>query len=215
MSDLWTSVDQYICDHIVHDDAALEAAVRDSEAAGLPPIQVSPPQGKLLHLLARSIHARAILEIGTLGGYSTIWMARALPADGSLLSLEINPKHADVARKNIARAGLDRIAEVRVGAALETLPQLRGPYDLTFIDADKINIPQYFDWAVKLSRPGSLIIVDNVVREGGLIDPDGDVNVQGVRRLHEMLANDTRVSATTIQTVGSKKYDGFTLAVCN
>jgi len=212
---LWSDVDGYIAEHLIGADDALDAALRASDAAGLPPIQVSAAQGKMLHLLARSIGARNILEIGTLAGYSAIWMARALPADGRLVTLEVSAKHAEVARANAARAGVGERVDVRVGAALDTLPKLSGPFDLSFIDADKANIPAYFDWAVKLSRPGSLIVVDNVVRDGGLIDPNGDESVQGVRRLHEQLANDRRVSATTIQTVGNKGYDGFTLAIVN
>jgi len=212
---LWSDVDSYIAEHLIGADDALDAALRASDAAGLPSIQVSAAQGKMLHLLARSIGARNILEIGTLAGYSAIWMARALPADGRLVTLEVSAKHAEVARANAARAGVGERVDVRVGAALDTLPKLGGPFDLSFIDADKANIPAYFDWAVKLSRRGSLIVVDNVVRDGGLIDPNGDESVQGVRRLHEQLANDRRVSATTIQTVGNKGYDGFTLAIVN
>jgi len=212
---LWSDVDSYIAEHLIGADDALDAALRASDAAGLPPIQVSAAQGKMLHLLARSIGARNILEIGTLAGYSAIWMARALPADGRLVTLELSAKHAEVARANAARAGVGERVDVRVGAALDTLPKLSGPFDLSFIDADKANIPAYFDWAVKLSRPVSLIVVDNVVRDGGLINPNGDESVQGVRRLHEQLANDRRVSATTIQTVGNKGYDGFTLAIVN
>jgi len=215
MQDVWTAVDSYIAEHLIGADDALDAALRASDAAGLPPIQVSAAQGKMLHLLARSIGARNILEIGTLAGYSAIWMARALPADGRLVTLEVSAKHAEVARANAARADVGERVDVRVGAALDTLPKLGGPFDLSFIDADKANIPTYFDWAVKLSRPGSLIVVDNVVRDGGLIDPNGDESVHGVRRLHEQLANDRRVSATTIQTVGNKGYDGFTLAIVN
>jgi predicted O-methyltransferase YrrM len=211
----WTDVDHYISEHLIGEDDALVAALRDSDAAGLPSIQVSAPQGKMLHILARSIRARRILEIGTLAGYSAIWMARALPVGGRLVTLEVSDKHAAVARRNLERAGVGESVDVIVGPALESLPQLTGPFDLSFIDADKVNIPTYFDWAVKLSRPGSLIVVDNVVRDGKLIDPDGDEAVQGVRRLHEMLAGDKRVTATTIQTVGSKGYDGFTLAVVN
>jgi predicted O-methyltransferase YrrM len=184
----------------------------------MPPIAVSAAQGKMLALLAGMIGARNILEIGTLGGYSTIWMARALPPGGRLVSLEVDPRHAEVARKNIAAAGLDHVAEVRVGPALDTLPVLEkegaGPFDLSFVDADKVNIPAYFDWCVKLSRPGALVVVDNVVRNGAVIDAGSDdPAVKGVRELNEVLASDSRVSATTIQTVGAKGYDGFTLAV--
>lgn len=213
----WTAVDRYITGLLLPPDAALEAALAASVAAGLPPIAVSPPQGKLLHLLARMQGAQNILEIGTLGGYSTIWLARALPPAGRLITLEVEPKHAEVARANFARAGLAGTVELRLGPALETLPQLaaerRGPFDLIFIDADKPNIPHYFTWALPLSRRGGVIIIDNVVRKGAVADPgDTDPNVQGVRRLHELLAAEPRVSATTIQTVGGKGYDGFTLA---
>ena len=214
----WTAVDRYITDLLVPHDAALQGALEASAAAGLPDIQVSAAQGKLLHLLARIGGARNILEIGTLGGYSTIWLARALPADGRLITLESDATHAAVARANIARAGLDGLVDVRLGRALETLPQLlsedRGPFDLVFIDADKPSNAEYFGWALRLSRPGSVIIVDNVVRGGGIVDAGNqDANVQGVRRLHELLAAETRVSATAIQTVGSKGYDGFAIAL--
>ncbi|HVA75192.1 MAG TPA: O-methyltransferase [Acidimicrobiales bacterium] len=219
--DKWSAVDDYINASVVRPDEALEAALRATAEAGMPPIAVSAAQGKLLAILARMIGATRVLEIGTLGAYSTIWLARALPAasaGGKLISLEIDPKHADVARKNLANAGVDAAAEVRVGPALETLPALQseGPFDMTFIDADKVNIPAYFDWAVKLGRPGSIIVVDNVVRDGKLIDESTtDPNVEGVRRLHEALSSDGRVTATTIQTVGSKGYDGFTVALVN
>jgi predicted O-methyltransferase YrrM len=218
--ELWTAVDSYICDLLVPPDAALTAAQQATEAAGLPPIAVSPAQGKLLYLLARMQGARKILEIGTLGGYSTIWLARALPATGRLITLEIDPKHAEVARTNIAFAGLAGVVEVRLGKALETLPQLAAespsPFDLIFIDADKSNIPAYFDWALKLARPGTVIIVDNIVRDGKVIDATSDdPNIQGVRRFNELLAAEPRVSATAIQTVGSKGYDGFALVIVN
>jgi predicted O-methyltransferase YrrM len=216
--ELWTAVDSYICNLLLPPDAALTAALQAAEAAGLPPIAVSPAQGKLLHLLARVQGARNILEIGTLGGYSTIWLARALPANGRLISLEMDAKHAEVARTNIAFAGLGGMVEVRLGKALDTLPQIaaesRGPFDLIFIDADKTNIPAYFDWALKLSRPGALVIVDNIVRDGKVIDAAGtDPNIQGVRRFNEQLAAEPRVSATEIQTVGAKGYDGFALVL--
>jgi predicted O-methyltransferase YrrM len=218
--ELWTAVDRYITDALVPPDAALDAALADSAAASLPSINVAPNQGKLLHLLARVHGACSILEIGTLGGYSTIWLARALPSGGHLLTLEVDPKHAEVARANLARAGLAEVVEVRLGRALDTLPQLatdsRAPFDLIFIDADKANIADYFSWALRLSRPGSLIIVDNVVRRGAVIDAASeDPNIQGVRRLNQLLASEPRVSATTIQTVGSKGHDGFTLALVN
>jgi len=214
----WTSVDRYLDDLLVGHDAALDEALQASVEAGLPPISVSPTQGKLLNLLARVRGARAILEIGTLGGYSTIWMARALPADGRLVTLEIDPKHAQVARSNIARAELAARVEVMLGRALATLAQLSaegaGPFDLIFIDADKASLPEYFRSALGLSRPGSLIVIDNVVRDGAVIDAASrDPSVQGVRRLNELMAAEPRVSATTIQTVGAKGYDGFALAL--
>ncbi len=215
---VWTAVDDYVTGLLVQPDAALEDAIASTAAAGMPPIAVSAPQGKLLALLAQIRGARRILEMGTLGGYSTIWLARALPPDGRLISLEVDPRHAEVARANLAAAGVDSIAEVRVGDALDSLPKLAdegaGPFDLVFIDADKANIPEYVDWSIKLSRPGSVIVIDNVVRDGALLDDSGTrPDVVGVRRLHQELAGDKRVSATTIQTVGAKGYDGFTLAV--
>jgi predicted O-methyltransferase YrrM len=214
----WTAVDRYITDLLVPPDPALDAALRASAAAGLPPHDVSPNQGKLLLVLARAVGARTILEIGTLGGYSTIWLARALPIDGHLITLEADPKHAEVARANIAQAGLASVVELRLGRAVDTLPKLaaerRGPFDLIFIDADKRNNPDYFAWALKLSRRGSLIIADNVVRNGAVVDAtSGDPSIQGVRRFNELLAAEPRVSATTIQTVGSKGYDGFAIAL--
>jgi predicted O-methyltransferase YrrM len=214
----WTAVDRYISDLLVPPDPALDAALQTTADAGMPPINVAPNQGQLLHLLARSIHARHILEIGTLGGYSTIWLARALPSGGRLMTLEYDPRHAEVARRNIDRAGLANVVEVRVGAALDTLPQLAAqkpdPFDLVFIDADKQNTAAYFDWALKLTRPGSLIITDNVVRDGAVIDAGGDdPSVQGVRRFNAALAAEPRVTATIIQTVGSKGYDGLAIAV--
>jgi predicted O-methyltransferase YrrM len=183
----------------------------------MPPIHVTPTQGKLLHLLARAIGARSILEIGTLGGYSTIWMARALPEDGRLISLEYNARHAEVATRNIARAGLERIAQVRVGPALESLPKLAdenpAPFDLVFIDADKSNNPQYVEWALRLTRSGSLIVVDNVVRQGRVTDPDSaDPDVVGTRTALELIARHPRLTGTALQTVGSKGHDGFALA---
>ena len=214
----WTAVDRYITDLLVPHDPILEAALEASVAAGLPSINVAPNQGKLLSLLAQALHARSILEIGTLGGYSTIWLARALPADGRLITLEIERKHAEVAQSNLARAGLAEKVDVRLGRALDTLPQLaaenRGPFDLIFIDADKTSNADYFAWAVRLSRPGTLIIIDNVIRKGAVVDASSsDANVQGVRRLNEALAKESRVSATELQTVGSKGYDGFAFAL--
>ena len=214
----WFAVDAYYDSHFVRPDSALDAALEDSAAAGLPAIAVSPALGKFLHLQARMIGARRILEIGTLGGYSTIWLARALPGDGRLVTLEAESRHADVARANIARAGLNSLVEFRVGPALDTLRALaeagEGPFDLIFIDADKRNNPGYFEWALKLSRPGSLIIIDNVVRNGKVLETEtDDLDIQGIRRVAEMIATEPRVSATTIQTVGSKGYDGFTLVL--
>jgi predicted O-methyltransferase YrrM len=214
----WTAVDSYISDRLVGPDPALDAALEACAAAGLPAIAVSPPQGKLLHLLARVLGARTVLELGTLGAYSTIWLARALAPGGRLVTLEADPMYAEVARANIERAGLEHVVELRVGQALDTLPELAaedpGPFDLVFIDADKKSTPDYFRWALALSHAGSLIITDNVIRDGAVIDPDSDdPGVQGMRRFHELLATETRVSATTIQTVGGKGYDGFTLAL--
>jgi predicted O-methyltransferase YrrM len=216
--DLWSAVDEYAGNVLVPPDAALEAVLQSTVAAGLPQINVSPPQGKLLQLIARVRGARRILEIGTLAGYSTIWLARALPQDGRLVTLEAESKHADVARANIARAGLAARVEVRVGPALDTLPRLAaeniGPFDLVFIDADKPNTPAYFTWALKLTRPGSVIIVDNVVREGAVADAESeDESVRAMRQLMEMMAAEPRVAATVIQTVGSKGYDGFAFAL--
>ena len=213
----WIAVDRYVTELVVQPDAILDAVLEASAVAGLPEISVTPSQGKLLYLLARIRRGTRMLEIGTLGGYSTIWLARALPPGGRLVTLESDSVHATVARNNIARAGLTDIVDLRVGLALDTLPTLAAEhqrFDLTFIDADKPNIPDYFEWALKLSKPGALIIVDNVVRDGAIID-DGseDASVLGVRRLNEMLAVDKRITATTIQTVGSKGYDGFTLAL--
>lgn len=213
----WTEVDDYFTDTIAPADDALTAALADSTAAGLPEIAVAPNQGKLLQLLARMQGARNILEIGTLGGYSTIWLARALPADGRLVTLEYDPAHADVARANIARAGLDKIVEVRTGAALDSLPQLEaegaGPFDLVFIDADKVNNPHYVAWALKLSRPGTVIIVDNVVRNGRISTPHpDDPAITGTRDMFDLVAREPRLDATAFQTVGTKGYDGLLLA---
>lgn len=214
----WTAVDRYITDLFVPPDPALDAALQASAAAALPAINVSPAQGKLLMLLARAQGARKILEIGTLGGYSTIWLARALPEGGRLITLEAEPTYAEVARTNIARAGLADTVEIRVGLALDTLPRLanedRGPFDLIFIDADKETYAEYFKWALRLSRVGTLIIADNVVRKGAVADASSDDSrVQGVRRFNKVLGAEPRVSATVIQTVGSKGYDGFAIAL--
>lgn len=216
--DQWSAVDSYITDLFLTPDPALEAALACSAAAGLPAISVSPTQGKLLHLLARMQKARRILELGTLGGYSTIWLARALPPDGRLISLEVNPKHAEVAHANLARAGLTGVVEIRLGPALETLPQLvaegHGPFDLIFIDADKPAYADYLKWSLKLARQGTLIIADNVVRKGAVADPESkDENVQGIRKFNEVLAAEKRVTTTVIQTVGSKGYDGLALVL--
>jgi predicted O-methyltransferase YrrM len=216
--ELWSEVDSYIQARLLPPDPALDAALAANKAAGLPAIDVSPPQGKLLNFFARMIGARRVLEIGTLGGYSTIWLARALPPDGVVVTLEALPAHADVARKNIERAGLSAKLDLRVGPALESLPLLAGegaaPFDLIFVDADKRSNPDYLAWALKLSRPGSLIVVDNVVRHGALIDPSrDDADVQGIRRFFDLMAADPRLSATAIQTVGSKGWDGFAIAL--
>ena len=217
----WTEVDRYISETLIPADPVLDAVLKASTDAGLPAINVSPAQGKFLHLLARIHGARTILEVGTLGGYSTIWLARGmLPAGGKVVTLEVDPKHVRVARANFEHAGLAKMIEVREGRALDTLPLLategRGPFDMIFIDADKVRIPEYFTWALKLSRRGTVIVVDNVIRKGEVTDAkSSDPSVQGVRQLNEMLAKESRVTATTIQTVGSKGYDGFTLAVVN
>jgi predicted O-methyltransferase YrrM len=215
--ELWTAVDRYFTDLLVPPDPVLNRALEASAEAGMPAIAVSPTQGKLLMLLAQVQGARNILEIGTLGAYSTIWLARGLTAGGRLITLEANAKHAEVARTNIARAGLEHAVDVRLGRALDTLPQLisEAPFDLIFIDADKAAYPEYLSWAIKLSRSGSVIVADNVVRNGAVIDESsGDPNVEGVRRFNELLAADRRVSATAIQMVGSKGYDGFVVARC-
>jgi len=214
MSDrIWSEVDAYIEDRLVGEDAALSATIRESAAAGLPAIAVSAAQGKMLHLLALSIGAKRILEVGTLGGYSAIWMARALGQDGQLVSLEIDPRNAELASDNIRRAGLNDRVDILVGPAISRLPSLQGPFDLTFIDADKQSNADYFDYAVQLSRRGAVIVVDNVIRNGDVIGPGGNAQVQGVRRMMDAISKDKRVSATAIQTVGNKGYDGFLVAV--
>jgi predicted O-methyltransferase YrrM len=218
--DTWSAVDEFVTGTLVRHDEALEAALKAAEAAGLPSIQVSPPQGKLLQLLARLQGAKKILEFGTLGGYSTILLARALPDGGRLISLEANPDYAEVARQSIERAGLGDRVEIRVGPALEALPSLElegaGPFDLVFIDADKVNTPNYFAWALDNTGPGSLIIADNVVRDGSLAEAESpDAATRAQRQLHEMLADEPRIEATTIQTVGVKGYDGFTIGMVN
>jgi predicted O-methyltransferase YrrM len=214
----WTAVDRYLTEVLVAPEAALDAALEASSAAGLPAINVTPNLGKLLFILARMLGAKNILEFGTLGGYSTIWMARALPPGGRLITLEADSKHADVARTNIARSGLSDVVDLRVGLALDLLSgvaaNMPAPFDLVFIDADKPNNPEYFARSLELSRAGSLIIVDNVIRDGAVIDEKSrDASVQGVRRMNEMLAAEPRVTATALQTVGSKGYDGFAIVL--
>jgi len=214
--DVWESVEQYLDNVLVMQDSALKDGLAAAETAKLPAIQVSSGQGKFLQLLARILGARNILEIGTLGGYSTIWMARALPEGGKIITLEADPKHADVARKNFARAGVETKVELRLGKALDTLPQIasegRGPFDMFFIDANKSNMPEYFEWSLKLARTGSVIIADNVVREGAVLDANSkDADIQGIRRFLEMVGKENRVSGTALQTVSSKSYDGFAL----
>lgn len=215
--DRWLAVDAFIAERIAPDDTLLAAAVDAGARAGLPPIQVSAPHGKLLHLLARAMSARRILEIGTLAGYSAIWLARSLPPDGRLVTLELDPHHADVARESLQRAGLADLVEVMVGPAVEALAQLVDggiePFDMVFIDADKEGYPDYLDWSLRLTRPGSLIVADNVVRGGAVVDEGSDNSqVRGVRRFLELLATDDRVDATVVQTVGAKGYDGLAIA---
>ncbi len=214
----WSAVDAYIVEKIATPDFALDAALAANAAAGLPAIDVSAPQGKLLYLLARMARARKILEIGALGGYSTIWLARALPSDGFVVTLEAAARHAEIARENVRRAGLSGQVRVRVGPALESLPRIAeegiGPFDLVFIDADKPNNPDYLAWALRLTRVGATIVCDNVVREGALVDRmSADPSVQGTRRMFDMIAKEPRLSATAIQTVGAKGWDGFVVAV--
>lgn len=217
---IWIDVDRYFVDTLNLSDPILDATMTANAAAELPAIDVTPNQGKLLHLFAKLVSARKILEMGTLGGYSTIWLARALPPGGRVVSLEFNPKHADVAKSNIQRAGLSDRVEIRVGAALDSLPIIQeerlGPFDFIFIDADKPNNPGYLEWAIKLSRPGTLIIVDNVVRDGAVADAAStDPTIEGTRRMFDLMASDSRLSSTALQTVGSKGYDGFAMAIVN
>lgn len=214
----WRAVDSYLDGVLLPATDGLEWVLRESATAGLPAISVSPLQGRLLQLLVSAVGAVRVLEIGTLGGYSALWLARALPDAGRLVTLEVDPKHAAVARSNIARAGLEHRVDIRVGAALDTLEALAQealpPFDLAFIDADKIHSAEYFSWAVRLSRPGAVIVVDNVVRDGRVLNDDpGDAGVSGARRLFDTVSGDVRVSSTVIQTVGAKGYDGFLLAV--
>jgi predicted O-methyltransferase YrrM len=218
--DQWTVVDEYLTELLIPSDPALEAARTDSDAAGLPAISVTPTQGKLLWLFARLVNARKILELGTLGAYSTIWLARALPNDGRLITVEASPEHAKVASANLGRAGLTDRVDLRLGRGLDLLPGLAtegvAPFDLIFIDADKVSTADYFVWALKLSRPGTLIITDNVIRKGAVADERSkDPSVMGMRRFFELLAQEKGVSATAIQTVGSKGYDGFAIAIVN
>lgn len=216
--DTWAAMDHYVIEKLVPSDAALEAALRDSAKAGLPAINVSPPQGKLLHILARTQAARRILEVGTLGGYSTIWLARGLEKGGRVTTLELDADHAKVAKKNIERAGVGKVVDIRLGRAIETLPKLlkekAGPFDLVFLDADKPSNPEYFEWSLKLSRKGTIIVIDNVVRNGVVLDEKTtNEEAKGIRRMNDLLSREKRVVATTIQTVGMKGYDGFTIAL--
>jgi predicted O-methyltransferase YrrM len=215
---VWEAVDQYLDKMLIPPDSTLKDALATASEAKLPAIQVSSVQGKLLHLLVRIMGARNILEIGTLGGYSTIWMARALPEGGRIITLEADPKHAEVARKNFARSGVENKVELRLGKALDTLPQVaadgRGPFDMFFIDANKSNMPEYFEWSLKLARVGSVIIADNVVREGAVLEAKSkDADIQGIRRFLEMVGKEKRVSGTALQTVSTKNYDGFALVL--
>jgi predicted O-methyltransferase YrrM len=213
----WSAVDEYVVQALGLDEPLFTDVQQACDEAGLPPIQVSAAQGKFLEILVRMTGARRVLELGTLGGYSAIWMARALPPGGVIVTVELDPKHAAVASSNFDRAGVSDRVELRVGSALETLPLIsesrEGPFDLFFIDADKANIPSYFEWALRMSHAGSVIVVDNVVREGAVVDAaSDDPSVKGVRRLNEMLAAERRVDSTVVQTVGVKGYDGFAIA---
>jgi predicted O-methyltransferase YrrM len=216
MREKWEAVDAYLCERLLPPDEALAAALSANAAAGLPAIDVAPNQGKLLHILARMAGARRILEIGTLGGYSTIWLARALPEGGRLTTLEAVPRHAEIARANIARAGLADRVDLRVGRAIDTLPELDpdDPFDFVFIDADKPGNPDYLDFSIRLTRPGAVIVCDNVVRDGRVTDPHStDPNVIGVRTMFDRIAADPRLVATALQTVGVKGWDGFAIAI--
>ncbi|MES0100379.1 O-methyltransferase [Mesorhizobium sp. M0019] len=217
---IWASVDDYIVEALFEADPALDAVLAANDDQGLPPIDVSPAQGKLLSLLARMQGAKKVLEIGTLGGYSTIWMARALPMDGKVVTLELDPHHASVARSNFERAGVSGRVELRVGPALQSLAALgaenAGPFDFIFIDADKPNNPHYLSWAMRLSRPGTVIVCDNVIRDGAVVNEDGrDANVEGARAAFSFIGSDKRLEGTAIQTVGAKGYDGFAIAIVN
>ena len=216
----WTAVDAYMAEHLLPPDPVLDAALASNVAAGLPAFDIAPNQGKLLYLFARMQRAKRVLEIGTLGGYSTIWLARALPAGGCVVTLEAEAKHAAVAQENIRHAGLSSVVDLRLGPALETLAALVAervaPFDFIFIDADKPNNPAYLEWSLRLSRPGTVIVGDNVVREGAVLDAQSeDARVRGVRGFVEAMAADPRLTATALQTVGSKGWDGFTLAIVN
>lgn len=218
MDENWTKTDQYIEQQLIGDDSILTEVLARNEAAGLPPHDVAANQGKYLQILAMMVGAKRILEIGTLGGFSTIWLARALPSDGKVISLEYDPLHADVARENIRLAGFSRQVDIRCGEAKDTLPELieEAPFDLIFIDADKPNNPLYLQWALKLSRKGTVVIGDNVVREGEVCNPEStDERVLGVRRFFDMMGNDPRLTATALQTVGAKGWDGFSIAIVN
>ena len=215
---IWAAVDRYLAATVVGSDAVLDEALRLSKEAGLPQIAVSPAQGKLLQIIALATGARRILEIGTLGGYSTIWLGRALPPGGTLVTIEVEPAHAEVAWANLERAGLTEVVHLRLGPALQVLPQLEAeqadPFDMVFIDADKPSNPEYLSWAFRLTRPGSTIIVDNVVRDGSVLDESGtDAAVIGTRTMLQTMGSDPRLSATAIQTVGVKGYDGLAIAV--
>jgi len=214
----WSAVDNYIVEKLLEGDPVQQETLKHNAANGLPAIDVSPPQGKFLNLLVRMTGARKILEIGTLGGYSTIWMARGLPQDGRLITLEYEPRHAETAKANIARAGFADRVEVRTGAAADTLPALAsegaGPFDFIFIDADKPSNPIYLDWALKLSRPGTVVVLDNVIRNGSVIDArNPDPSIVGTRKGFDVFAQSPRFDATALQTVGSKGYDGFAIAI--
>lgn len=220
VQEVWIDVDDYFGAALIRPDAGLEAALEANKAADLPAIDITPLQGRFLELLVRMTGTRRVLELGTLGGYSTIWLARALPKEGRVVTLEVEAKHAEVARKNIARAGLADRIQLRLGPALETLAAMgqerEEPFDFIFIDADKESYPEYLQWSLNLSRPGTLIVADNVVRDGKVIDPDNpDANIQGVRRFTDLIAAEPRLSATVLQTVSSKGYDGFTIALVN
>ncbi|MTH55021.1 methyltransferase domain-containing protein [Bacillus mangrovi] len=213
MNEIWSQVDHYFTSKLHPEDPVMDAVLQANTDAGLPAIDVSPTQGKLLYLLAKMKGAKNILEIGTLGGYSSIWLARALPEDGRLTTLEYSPKHAETARKNIEHAGLSDKIEIVVGAALDTLPTLSKGFDFIFIDADKPNNPGYLEWALKLAQPGAVVIGDNVVRDGRIVDEGQDDSVEGTKKFFDLLSASSEIDSTAIQTVGSKGYDGFSLGI--